>query len=511
MGLLDFLRGKNTSDKRSLQNLPAAKAAFIREKLVDCEVPNDPRTIVPHLAEASLRSLFGVQACKASHIGRPFFGMHVTSEEAQHVFEGIEVDATLESWRRVLAEQHGDAGAAFFGEVAQSLGIEVQGVTPRRGRRRLTFKAEPDIERDTIPPDGLFQAVLDDIEDVDALLVYADMLQEKGEALGEFITLSHAAEHDAALSSKRDRYLVDHSSELLGELSQFMIGTKIPTEVMEVSWSMGAICAARISATDEFIPEALPALLSAPVTRFLRELTLGMQGEEVDYGDAIESISETGPHWAMRTLHIGDFEYPDEMEMSWALIGDASSIWEACPALRELTLQGAEIELGKIRAPELSRVSLRTGGLPNEALLSIIEADLPKLEELEVWFGDDGYGAESSVDDVVPLLTRTDLPNLKCLRLMNSEFTDKLVEALIGSPLLAQIETLDLSLGTMTSVGAQRVLDNLESFAHLAEINVHDNGIGETALRELQLALPSVIGEQDGEYTEHDRYVSVGE
>jgi hypothetical protein len=213
-------------------------------------------------------------------------------------------------------------------------------------------------------------------------------------------------------------------------------------------------------------------------------------------------------------LFIGDYIIQDEWEISWVHVGDVSPLWSACPNLQELTLQGGAIELGTIEAPNLRKLSLRTGGLPSGVVKSLEVAQLPELEELDIWFGDEGYGAEVEASDLVPLLAREDLPNLRVLRLKNAEFTDELIAFLVDSALLRQVEELDLSMGIMSMEGVRRMCSEAESFSHLKKIDLSDNCIDALSA---EAAIPSSLRVTLGEQEKYDpgdldyRYVSVGE
>jgi tRNA 2-thiouridine synthesizing protein E len=83
------------------------------------------------------------------------------------------------------------------------------------------------------------EAIIDqDIDDIDAYLVYADWLQQQGDPRGEFILLCHHAEqqHSPAIAEARDQYLKDWGGELLGDLYELYQRAQV-----ELSWRLGFV------------------------------------------------------------------------------------------------------------------------------------------------------------------------------------------------------------------------------------------------------------------------------
>jgi hypothetical protein len=234
-------------------------------------------------------------------------------------------------------------------------------------------------------------------------------------------------------------------------------------------------------------------------------------GGENSYGRVVKAMAGAGGSRTLRSLFIGDFEYPDETEISWTYLQDVEPLYKAFPNLRSLRLRGGFVELGKIDLPELREFTVETGGLPLAAVKSIASAKWPKLERLEVWFGSDDYGAEGGVDDLQPILNGKGLPNLKHLGLRNGEFADELCKALPKAKILPQLEVLDLSMGTMTDEGAQVLADNAEAFKHLKQLDVTQNLLTARGQRLVAKLCPSVAKGNQREYDEDYRYVAVGE
>lgn len=309
-----------------------------------------------------------------------------------------------------------------------------------------------------------------------------------------------------------DAFLQAHRAALLGPLAGWVDGGD--ERSLEVHWRHGFARHARLAFDGLGSGEmaaVLGAALRAPVGRFLRSLTIGMNLEAgvCEYGSVIAAIAEAAAP-ILETVFIGDFEFPDRTELSWTDVGNASPLW-SLPGLRHLTLQGGAMFLGYVDAPSLEHLEVRTGGLSKAAVRSIVGAEVPRLETLRVWFGDREYGAGGEVADLSPLLRGETFPRLRELGLMNAEFTDELCEPLLASPLLARLEHLDLSMGTLTDAGAAALRAGAAALRHLRRLDVSDNLLSETGRRALQAMGSMVHVGAQRSLRGDERYVSVGE
>jgi hypothetical protein len=198
--------------------------------------------------------------------------------------------------------------------------------------------------------------------------------------------------------------------------------------------------------------------------------------------------------------------------MSWFHVGDLGPLWPAVPQLQSLIVQGGDFELGAIDLPQLTHAEFRTGGLSAASAQAIATARWPRLEQLEVWYGDDNYGGTATLTDASALLDRGDLSRLTALALRNTAFTDDLIRVLVASPLLAQLTRLDLSMGIMTDDGARQLAVHKAAFAHLAELDVSDNYLSADGLAALHGVANQVISrsQRDDDDPEY-RHPSVGE
>jgi hypothetical protein len=322
--------------------------------------------------------------------------------------------------------------------------------------------------------------------------VLADALIDAGDPRGELVSLMLAHEETVVaelLERRRDRFW--------GPLAEYKPSEEWPTTFR---WRHGYIHAGRLahspidSSARGRVAEAVETLLLHPSGRFLVELAIGINGAEAGRGwrrnlDEIVPLLARHAPPTLRVLHLGDFTYPSESDISAYDIGDISPLWPSLMRLRKLIVQGAQIGLGELELPSLEHLEIRTGGLPSGAARSIARAVLPSVRQLEIWFGSPSYSGRATLDDIRPLLAREDLPALESLGLRNAVFTDRLCAALIDSPLLRQLRRLDLSMGCMTDEGARRLASNGPAVARLERLEVSDNYLTDAGLGRLEARL----------------------
>jgi uncharacterized protein (TIGR02996 family) len=391
----------------------------------------------------------------------------------------------------------GDGAMHQLGEIVRRANLPVE-----LGARKteLVARRQPAIDARF---SHLERAIADDPEDLTAFAVLADALQRDGDPRGELIALQVAAETDAIrAASHANRYLDAHRAELLGPLA----------DVPPAAYMCRRGYIHRVRLRDELLDsEGLEHLLEHPAGRFLHEIAAGVIGSPGDGLDHVVHVLGSTGAPSLRVLQLGDFEYPDESEMSWFVVGDIDALWPGVPRLRHLITQG-NVTAETIDHAMLERLEVRTGGLPRSAALAIAHARLPRLRYLEVWYGDSGYGAEATLDDVAPLLARRDLPELRHLGLRNCEFTDAIAAALPASALLPQLHTLDLSLGTLSDDGARAIAANADGFRHLRRIDVSRSWLSDAAVSALRQIGPEIIAaDQQGDGGDDVRYVAIGE
>jgi len=212
----------------------------------------------------------------------------------------------------------------------------------------------------------------------------------------------------------------------------------------------------------------------------------------------------------LRGIFIGDI-VSEENEISEIHQSDISPLFVTYETLEHLRLRGTEgLSLGgRPCHDKLKSLTIETGGLPPDLFEEIAASQLPLLEHLELWLGTEAFGGDATVEDLQPLFQGTIFPNLKHFGLRDSEIADEIAVALKSAPILSRIESLDLSLGTLSDEGGQALVDN-PGLRHLKQLDLHHHYLSDDMMIRLELAFPSV-NLDDAKGDEHDRSVAVSE
>ncbi|MEU8510370.1 STM4015 family protein [Kitasatospora sp. NPDC048722] len=259
------------------------------------------------------------------------------------------------------------------------------------------------------------------------------------------------------------------------------------------------------------------AFLAAVDPAAVRALVIGSWWQR-DYEPVKEAVglladaAERLP--ALEALFLGDVTY-DECEISWLEMSDVTPLLTALPALTELTVRGGtDLELTPVRHDRLRSLRFEAGGLPAEVVRAVAASELPALERLVLWLGADEYGGDATLDDLAPFLDGTRLPALRHLGLANSEFQDEIAAAVAHAPVVARLETLDLSMGVLSDDGAGALLEG-QPLTHLRTLDLHHHYLTDEMQQRLRQALPGVeidlSDPEDADEDPDDRYVAVAE
>lgn len=371
-------------------------------------------------------------------------------------------------------------------------------------------------------------AIADEPTNLDAWQVYADWLQSQGDVWGERVSL--ALQRDKAKGAGKTKltkqiaaYDETHAEELYGKTLAELLGKPEFGQVAALDAPYGLILSVKVKSPQYdwkgLAPNtALAAIVKSPAAKLLRSIVIGLIDYEypVNLGKGIEAISKAGKLESLRSLFIGDFDFPDENEISWVAVGNVAKVLPVAPKLRELHLRGAEISLGALEHPTLESLIIETGGLPGGAVASIGKCKLPELRRMQVWLGTDEYGGGGKIGQLKPLFEGSGVPKLEHLGLQNSDFEDDIAIALSKSKLLAQLRSVDLSMGTLHEPGAKAILDNADKFRHLSTLNLDRNFIPDELAKQLRKALKGIVSIDDQEEPddwddEPHYFTSVGE
>ncbi|MFD3787639.1 STM4015 family protein [Streptomyces cyaneofuscatus] len=222
---------------------------------------------------------------------------------------------------------------------------------------------------------------------------------------------------------------------------------------------------------------------------------------------------------ALRGLFLADV-VGEECEVSWLRMCDITPVLEALPLLEEFTVRGCGQEglaLRPVRHTALKTLRFESGGLPGDLVRAVTASELPALERLDLWFGSSWYGGDATLADLGPVLSGGTFLRLRHLGLQNSEIQDEIAAAVASAPVVAQLETLALSMGTLSDTGGEALL-NGQPLNHLATLDLRHHYLTSPVLERIRAAcVPAVVegGEAEEDYADPDeepeRYVAVSE
>ncbi len=369
------------------------------------------------------------------------------------------------------------------------------------------------------PPDAprnpaLEKVILDSPDDKAGYLVYADWLTQQGDPRGELIVVQSEGKAD------REAELLEKHSFMRGIGRTERVQDAGPG-IAKATWRWGFWQKLHIfniiDWMDSKFPtkEVLERLFTNPAALALQELEVGVIRWEYQASDVkllIEEAAKAPFSKTLRALRFGKVDGID-IDCGHHPLGDLGGITKAAfPELRELTMWGCEIELGELDLPKLHKLAVRTCGLSQANVEAIANGSLPEVEYLELWFGSEDYGNDSTLESIEPILQSTKWPKLAHLGLMNCPFTDGICERLGTSAVVRQLSSLDLSMGTMTDAGARALLQHRAALAHLKTIDISQSYVTEGMVAELGAIGATIVANDMREDEDPDyRYVVVAE
>ncbi|MFJ3830877.1 STM4015 family protein [Streptomyces sp. NPDC090046] len=274
--------------------------------------------------------------------------------------------------------------------------------------------------------------------------------------------------------------------------------------------------------SEESWTEAFARFTDAVDTTAVRAIVVGSWEDAYDSGpeDIISALLEARPRLAaLRGLFLGDME-SEECEISWISQSDVGPLLDGFPELEEFGVRGGSgLVFPAVTHRNLRSLTVETGGLPAEAVRGVAGSDLPALEHLDLWLGTSEYGGDAAVTDMAPILDGDRLPRLRHLGLRNSDIQDEIASAAASAPVVARLETFDLSMGVLTDQGGAALLAG-QPLTHLKKLDLHHNYLGAELRERLQEVLggAGVTLDMDRSNADEDeddgriwRYVAVGE
>lgn len=277
----------------------------------------------------------------------------------------------------------------------------------------------------------------------------------------------------------------------------------------EAAWYVGT------SFDEEDFPDVFARFLQAVDTTEVTALIIGYWGASYDDGaaDPVALLTAAAASFPkLRALFLGDIT-GEESEISWIEHSDITPLFTAFPGLERFEVRGSQdLVLDPVESDELKVLRFESGGLPARVVRAVGASELPNLEHLDLWLGEDNYGGDATVADLAPFLSGERLPALRHLGLEDSEIQDEIAAAVAGAPVVARLESLSLAMGILTDRGAEALLAG-QPLTHLRRLDLHHHFLSDAMMERVKAALPGVevdLGDQekpDGDW----HYIAVSE
>jgi predicted DNA-binding WGR domain protein len=162
----------------------------------------------------------------------------------------------------------------------------------------------------------------------------------------------------------------------------------------------------------------------------------------------------------------------DEAEAFFGTRLELSGLPPAFAGLRALQLQAGTLVVDELALPGLRTLQLRSAAMDRRTVAMLAREDWPELTELALWLGSPRLGCDVQLEDLLPLLAPERFPKLRRLSLRAAPFGSDLAEALTASALVAQLEVLDLSLGTLGRRAVEHLRSQDSKLAHLRRLDL---------------------------------------
>ena len=270
--------------------------------------------------------------------------------------------------------------------------------------------------------------------------------------------------------------------------------------------------------SEDSLLDRLAALATTAGADEIEELVIGAwTGDDPSIGseDAIVALAAAREQFPkLRHLFFGDI-ISEENEISWIEQGDMSPILTAYPQLETLTVRGSNgLSFGRPDHASLKTLHVQAGGLPATILHELAESNLPALEDLEVWLGEENYGGDSTVEDVAALLRPGRFPKLNRLAIKNCPFQNDVAALLAASPILERIKHLDIGMGSLTDEGVDALIAG-GKLGGLESVSLDHHFVSDAAIERLKAVVPHVSAEdrqdEDQWGGQSHRFIAVSE
>ncbi len=353
---------------------------------------------------------------------------------------------------------------------------------------RPAFTSE-EIIRDVRHPE-LESAVLQNPDELEPYLIYADWLQEQSDPLGTLISLG--VPDDEESQKKFERFFTRNKEHFLGEEARGI------TARFQLDWRYGVIHA--VSANQRATSDDWRALLKRRVCGFVHTLRVpipwvhpGLQTTQTVAQEPLIEVIEACAPMSVRHLRLYAF---DGLSISDSLVqrrlAKLSLSGAHLTAPQDIPEQVEEIELRVQRLQSSSgsfQWNCRALGFEFEPPVARVlgEGSFPRLESLRLSMS---YAYER---EVIEFLVRVKPPSLKRLELSGNLMSDATIHGILDLPVCGQLETLSLTNLALSDEQMRRICAMKSCLGNLQELDVSDNELTGAGLAEAEKLASTVI------------------
>ncbi|HET7504818.1 MAG TPA: TIGR02996 domain-containing protein [Kofleriaceae bacterium] len=313
---------------------------------------------------------------------------------------------------------------------------------------------------------ALEASLIADSTDTAAYEVYGDWLQRQGDPRGELIALQIARAAELArgprprstIQTAIGRHVERHAAALLGPLAAFVSDVRDLASGPFV-WRFGFIHRVTLESRPAGdLADTLAQVLRHPSGRFVRELVI--RANEIDEAHRVVDVLSALAPPTVCELELVVRAEPLEL----------GPLWPRLARLRRIAVVARGFDVGAVRLPDAERARFATARLTSAAMRAIAVAPWPALQRLELRFGGRHEPGGTVLEDLEPLLVRTDLPALTHLKLRGCAYAGEALGVLAGTPLARQLVVIDLSHGHVERADLRALASHTTSFPQLREL-----------------------------------------
>jgi len=341
------------------------------------------------------------------------------------------------------------------------------------------------------------EALIDEApSDPERYLVYADWLQQQGDARGELSVIQHRLatstdpEELGLLERDHAALLKKFEAELLGPLAKYVFLRSSVRSFRTFSWRCGFIRAARFSRLayrfgQEGLHAALKRLFLHPSGRFLERIFVGGY-EPGDAGSVFADLGSDGPP-TLVALVVGDGAQDSHY---------IEPVWSEFPRLRALELAGRVDDFGGVIGSELQL--LRVAWAEHIILASLARSSFPRLGNVHLTVptrDSERYIVDLLGSDAAPALER--LTVRRWMVAMRGDESYELVPQVrlatdvaraAASRNLARLD-LEMPIG---EEGATTLLAHASALGAIGDLRIPREGVSAVRRAALSSALPNL-------------------